>query len=138
MSKYYIGVKVIFAWPEEKNGNPGYHVRYPDGYESWSPAGEFEKAYFPIGDSDTNTVTENMVNRFIGWNCQSRNLEDNKTTLVMVKAISGFVMYETSSCVDPSNYSEQLGTEICMKRIRDKMWAFLGFVFQWGKFGLKN
>jgi hypothetical protein len=26
----------------------GYYVRYPDGYESWSPAGPFESGYAPI------------------------------------------------------------------------------------------
>lgn len=30
---------------EAEKNNPGYHVRYEDGYESWSPAGPFEKAY---------------------------------------------------------------------------------------------
>lgn len=33
----------------------GYEVTYPDGYKSWSPAKEFEKAYSkledPIGDA---------------------------------------------------------------------------------------
>lgn len=62
--KKYIGTKQIEAEPmtmgeayergflqkrkeirEEEKGNAGYHVKYPDGYESWSPAEPFEKAY---------------------------------------------------------------------------------------------
>lgn len=33
----YIGVKIVKAEPQEKNGVPGYRVKYPDGYVSWSP-----------------------------------------------------------------------------------------------------
>lgn len=54
-SKRYIGVKVIRAWQEEKDGKPGYHVRYnegtyewPDVYDSWSPANVFNETYRPM------------------------------------------------------------------------------------------
>ena len=30
---------------ESEKSNAGYHVKYQDGYESWSPAEPFEKAY---------------------------------------------------------------------------------------------
>lgn len=56
--KKYIGVKVIEAVPmnlvdaEEKlqrkikpGNEEGYLVKYPDGYESWSPKDAFEEAY---------------------------------------------------------------------------------------------
>ena len=43
--KNYIGVKIVKAEPKEKNGVPGYAVKYPDGYVSWSPKETFEKAY---------------------------------------------------------------------------------------------
>lgn len=64
MSKYYIGTKQIFAYPEirgnertvdgETVANPedGYHVVYskdtPDEYHSWSPKDVFEAAYQPL------------------------------------------------------------------------------------------
>lgn len=60
----YIGTKIIEAapairkggkvydltWPIPKSMEPeelGYRVRYPDGYESWSPKDVFEEAYRP-------------------------------------------------------------------------------------------
>lgn len=62
--KKYIGTKQIEAEPmtmgeayekgllqaglvpnESEKSNVGYHVRYQDGYESWSPAEPFEEAY---------------------------------------------------------------------------------------------
>lgn len=45
--KTYIGVKRIEAYPEDRDGQPGYAVIYPDGYVSWSPKTVFEAAYFP-------------------------------------------------------------------------------------------
>ena len=39
----YIGVKIVKAEPQEKNGVPGYRVKYPDNYVSWSPKETFEK-----------------------------------------------------------------------------------------------
>lgn len=52
--KRYIGTKIIDAEPAPASydvrgdniaGDPGYRVRYPDGYESWSPKKAFEDAY---------------------------------------------------------------------------------------------
>ena len=62
--KKYIGTKIIEAvpairkggkvyeegWPIPKSMDPteeGYKVRYPDGYESWSPKDVFNEAYRP-------------------------------------------------------------------------------------------
>lgn len=62
--KQYIGTKIIEAAPAIRKGGkvydltwpipksmepeePGYRVRYPDGYESWSPRDVFEEAYRP-------------------------------------------------------------------------------------------
>ena len=41
----YIGVKIVKAEQQEKDGRPGYKVLYPDGYVPWSPKYVFEKAY---------------------------------------------------------------------------------------------
>lgn len=49
MTQHYVGTKIITAWKQEKDGKPGYAVKYEDGYISWSPAEAFEKAYIAIG-----------------------------------------------------------------------------------------
>ena len=45
MTHRYIGTKEITAWEQEKDGQPGYAVKYADGYISWSPRDVFEAAY---------------------------------------------------------------------------------------------
>lgn len=51
-AQHYIGTKQIQAWPQDKDGQPGYAVQYPDGYTSWSPKDVFEAAYLPMGHVD--------------------------------------------------------------------------------------
>ena len=50
--KSYIGTKIIQAEPMKKDGEPGYKVRYSDGYESWSPKKTFEQAYREISNAE--------------------------------------------------------------------------------------
>lgn len=137
MSQYYVGVKIVFAWKEERDGKEGYAVKYPDGYVSWSPKDVFESAYLPMGDGNENKVTQEMVDLFTGKEYKAFDI-DEKTTLVKAKMASGFVQYETSSCVDPKNYDAVLGAEIALKRIKDTVWKCLGFVVQWGKYGINT
>ena len=56
--KSYIGTKVILAEPEEKDGQEGYKVVYPDGYASWSPKDVFETAYREITDSEFDLIID--------------------------------------------------------------------------------
>lgn len=52
MTQSYIGTKQILAWAQDKDGQPGYAVKYADGYTSWSPKDVFEAAYLPMGHVD--------------------------------------------------------------------------------------
>jgi hypothetical protein len=138
LSQYYVGVKQVFAWPAEKDGRPGYAVVYrygqPDAYQSWSPKDEFEKFYFPQGNDPTR-VTPAMVDGFMG-SVQTESI--GKTTITHSVFRNGFEAVESSSCVDPKNYDEEIGKKICLERTRDRVWHLLGFVLQWAKHGLRG
>jgi hypothetical protein len=130
----YIGVKIIEAEPEERDGKPGYKVAYPDGYTSWSPADVFRAAYLPL--ADPTRVTPAEVDAFL--NQRGAIQISPKTTLVKATTLTGFEQYEVSSCVDAGNYDHEIGTKIATDRIKDRLWLCLGFVLQWGRFGLKQ
>lgn len=49
MTQEYIGTKHVTAWEAYKDGEPGYSVKYADGYISWSPKEVFEAAYVGLG-----------------------------------------------------------------------------------------
>lgn len=94
--KKYIGTKIIEAVPAIRKGgkvyeegNPipksmdpteeGYKVRYPDGYESWSPKDVFEEAYRPTDCMSFGLAIEAMkkgkkVARR-GWNGKNQHIE---------------------------------------------------------------
>lgn len=113
----------------------GYEVTYADDYKSWSPAGVFESAYFPLFDTNGSMIHTDDVERFIVKG-KSYKLGD-KTCVVLDSTITGFDTVGTSACVDPKNYKQSVGEDIARKDIVDKIWAHLGFVLQWAKNGLK-
>jgi hypothetical protein len=54
----------------------------------------------------------------------------DKTTVVQVILANGFELIESSACVDPANYDEDLGIHFAMEKIKDKVWFLLGFLLQ--------
>lgn len=74
------------------------------------------------------SIGQSMVDNFIKETHISTIGE--KTTLVRVVLLNGFEIIESSSCVDKTNYSESIGAEICMSKIKDKIWYLLGFLLQ--------
>lgn len=54
----------------------------------------------------------------------------DKCTVVVCQLPSGFVIVESSSCVDPKNYNEQMGIEICMNRIKDRIFEMEAYKLQ--------
>lgn len=52
----YIGSKIINAEPQDKDGQPGYKVVYPDNYVSWSPKAVFEEAYRPVSEGERDLI----------------------------------------------------------------------------------
>lgn len=152
----YIGTKIIEAAPAVRKGGkvydltwpiprsmepeePGYRVRYQDGYESWSPKDVFERAYLPLHvnpdlKTDRPSVSQKMVDEFITKTEVTTMGE--KTTVVRAVLRNGFEIVESSSCMSPENYDEELGAEICLEKIRDKVWFLLGFLLQTAVYGI--
>lgn len=54
----------------------------------------------------------------------------DKCTVVAVQLENGFIITESSACVDPANYSFEIGKEICLKRIENKLWELEGYTLQ--------
>ena len=149
--KKYIGCKMVEAEPCVKvNGKIydslpdmdiraghiieyGYKVRYEDGYESFSPKSVFEKAYMQV--ENDNTIIAPNVESFIKEVYVTTIGE--KTTLVKTTLVNGFIICETNSCVDPANYDEEAGAQICMEKIIGKIWELLEFLLQTAIVGVK-
>lgn len=141
----FIGVKMIEAVPmtaREANdkgyriGNhffeeDGYEVTYPDGYKSWSPAKEVEKAYYKLEDPAGDVLKENDIKRFV------KGIENvkvgTKTTNTTLTCLTGFEVNGQAACVNLN-----VASSYARIKAEDKIWEGLGFVLQWAKYGLKK
>lgn len=47
----YVGIHLVEAEPEKRDGREGYRVKNPSGYVSWSPKAAFERAYLCLGET---------------------------------------------------------------------------------------
>lgn len=153
--EHYIGTKLIEAEPAthgecykgpnmlsaEGAAKEGYRVRYPDGYESWSPKAVFEAAYLPLTvnpelRTDKPSISQEMVDDFIA-SVETVTMGD-KTTVVRATLRNGFEIVEASACVSAENYDEELGKQICLEHIKDKVWLLLGFLLQTAVHGVSE
>lgn len=77
-----------------------------------------------------NTVTQADIDKIIANSQISVKTIFAKCTVVAVQLPNGFVLVESSSCVDPINYNEAMGTAICIDRIKNKLWELEGYKLQ--------
>ena len=54
----------------------------------------------------------------------------DKCTVVIARLRNGFILVESSACVDPANYDPELGKKLCLKRIEDRLWELEGYALQ--------
>ena len=113
----------------------GYEVTYPDGFKSWSPKDVADAAYYPLSENNDGTkILKEDVENFI-TDVEVITIGE-KTTVVNAHTLTGFDTVRHSSCVDPKNYSEELGKQYAMEEVVNSLWSHLGFVLQWAKYGL--
>lgn len=148
--KSYVGVRQVQAAPmmlseyfaslegEAEEGGwdgheaEGYLIIHPDGWQGWEHKAKFEDSHLQTGPN--NTIIEQNVNDFI----KSYEVTQwgDKTTVVHATLANGFIVSDSSSCVDPTNFNLDIGADICKDRIRNKVWHMLGFLLQCGVSGV--
>ena len=142
--KKYLAVELVEAQPmnvieynetmsTDLEGGDGYVTVYQDGSKGWCDKETFEKVTIRV--SDNNTIEEHNINDFIASYDVSQ--WGDKTTVVHATLVNGFIITESSSCVDPSNFDMSIGESICKEHIHNKLWSMLGFMLQTGLKGVK-
>ena len=48
--------------------------------------------------------------------------EFGKCTVVTARLQNGFILTESSACVDPANYDAELGKRLCLQHIENRLW----------------
>lgn len=72
-----------------------------------------------------NTITQAQVDALIA-EINVTTVYD-KVTVVSVRLTNGFVLVESAGAVDKDCYSEDIGREICLARIKNKIWELEGY-----------
>ena len=145
----YIHIEIVEAEPEIANhstekikeGEEGMLVTCKSGYKHFVPKKVFDRRYLPIIPNPKLTksdvsVSQDMVDRFIS-DVDPTTLR-GKTTLVRCRLVNSFEINETSTCVDKSNYDQSVGCPVCMERIGNKIWEYLGFLLATAAHGFER
>lgn len=74
-----------------------------------------------------NTVTPAHITAILSRARCEVTKSGEKTTVLHVTLANGFEMVESAACVDPANYSEAIGVDLCRKRITDRLWLLEGW-----------
>ena len=74
-----------------------------------------------------NAVTQQQIDELLEKSEIKVETVYNKVTIVDCRLPNGFVIVEASGAVSPENYDEKISTEICMKRIENKLRELEGY-----------
>ena len=94
----------------------------------------FEKYFEKYEEEEPQKVAITVNADYIGWIIENSEFHIDtvfdKCTVVSCRLPNGFVIVESSACVDPDNYNEDMGIEICTNKIVDKIWELEGYALQ--------
>lgn len=85
-----------------------------------------------------NTVTPERIDSLIANATIEVHTVFDKCTVVALKTSDGFVIVESSACVDAANYNEELGRQICLEKIKNKLWELEGYNLQLSRSGVNR
>lgn len=147
--KSFISCSLVDAVPmtEENYRHLSTGIKEKDGYVKktkvnptglWTPKKDFEKHNLEISINPSlrtkePSISKKMVEDFIvDYDIFTKH---EKITIVIATLKNGFSITESSACVSPENYDEEIGAEICKEKIKDKVWTYLGFLLQSAVYG---
>lgn len=78
----------------------------------------------------TNRITQEHVDNVLKRAKIVFDKFGNKTSVGVCTLPNGFIIVESSSCVDPRNFDHEIGKSIIMKRFEDKVWELEGYLLQ--------
>ena len=113
----------------------GVQFTYGDNHTVFMDCNTFENHFEKVVEKKSErakapTVTSEHVQGIIDNSKFEIFTVFDKCTVVACKLPNGFVIVESSACVSPENYNEELGAEICIDRIVDKVWELEGYKLQ--------
>lgn len=91
---------------------------------------EFENYFEKVVEKVAPTITAEYIDCIIDNSDIKAYTVFDKCTVVTCQLPNGFVIVESSACVSPENYDEEMGMSICMDKITNKVWELEGYRLQ--------
>ena len=76
------------------------------------------------------TVTRERIDHLMNTATFNVQTAFDKCTIVTAQLENGYILTESSACVDPANYDQKYGEKICKDKIREKLWELEGYALQ--------
>ena len=119
---------------EDINENLNYvSYKFDDNHYGVMDINTFKKC-FEKYEEPKHEVVLAVDSEYVDWLIENSAISvataHGKCTVVTCQLPNGFVIVESSSCVDPKNYDKELGVEICMNRIIDKIYELEAYHLQ--------
>lgn len=77
-----------------------------------------------------NTVTQEQIDEMFHAAKKKYDVVFGKCLRLSVQLPNGFVLTETSACLDPENFNAEIGRQIVDERIKNKLWELEGYRLQ--------
>lgn len=72
-------------------------------------------------------ISKEHIDKILAMSKFSVSKLGSKTCAVVCTLPCGFEITATSACVNPSDYDEAVGADICREKIEDKLWELEGY-----------
>lgn len=72
-------------------------------------------------------IPESVIDEIIAKSAVHAFKEYDSCTVVTMRLPNGYVLVESSGCIDPAEYDHDLGVEICMKALKRRIWQLEGY-----------
>jgi hypothetical protein len=77
-----------------------------------------------------NTITQKQINDLFEDSYITEDVRFNKCVVLTCQLQNGFIIVESSACVDAANFDIEIGRKICIERIKNKLWELEGYKLQ--------
>lgn len=92
---------------------------------------EYESHFEKVKEEEEiPVITEEYVEEIMENSDFEAHTTFDKCTVVTCRLPNGFVISDYAACVNPENYDENMGIEICRERIKNKIWELEAYRLQ--------
>lgn len=75
-------------------------------------------------------VTQDDINNLLDNAEVKEIVVFDKCLICAYKLENGFIIVESSACVDPKNFDIEIGRNICREHVENRLWELEGYVLQ--------